>query len=94
MKIAELLKLYRYNHYSNPDKLTYKDNETSDPLMAIKVDGVYYYLHESSLINCIYGDCGIDEVLDCEVECFSQQINVFEDREVKVTHSLVIITKR
>ena len=38
MKIAELLKLYRYNHYSNPDKLTYKDNETSDPLMAIKVD--------------------------------------------------------
>lgn len=94
MKIADLLKVYRYNHYSNPDKLTYKDDETSDPLMAIKVDGTYYYLHESSLIGCMYDGCGIDEVINCEVEQFSQQINVFENREIKVTHSLAIITKR
>lgn len=91
MTIADLLKPYRYNHYSNPDNLTYKDDETSDPVMAVKVDGTYYFLHESSLRNCLYEDCGLSEVLDCEVETFSQQINL-DSRGL--SHSLVIITKR
>ena len=89
MKVGELLKHYRYNHYSNPDGLT--DENEENPELAIKVDGTYYYIHENSLIDCNYVDCGLDEVINRNVDRFSQQINFVAG---KLTHSLSILTER
>lgn len=93
MTIGELLKHYRYNHYSNPDKLKYdwKTEEEEEPLLAIKIDGTYYYIHENSLINCIYVDEELKKLLGRKVDHFSHQINMNGD---KLSHSLVIITER
>lgn len=91
MTVADLIELYRYNDYSNPDNLQYDENGETDAILQIKIDGTYYYPHEKSLIEHRYNDCGIDEVIDREVENFSHQINVYPDR---LHHALYINTKR
>lgn len=91
MTVEDLIELYRYNDYSNPDNLEYDEDGETDAILKIKVDGTYYYPHEKSLIKHRYKDCGIDEVLDREVDCFSHQINLESDG---LHHALYILTKR